>query len=133
MLNPNFFNRDTQIVAIDLLGKVIRSNVENLWLSAQIIETEAYYMNEKGSHASLGITDKRKALFMTPGTIYMYYAHGGDSLNISCAGLGNAVLIKSGIPFPIVNCDSKTIRLMQTLNPSKSKLEPRPIDKLCNG
>ena len=32
---------------------------------------------------------------MPPGTIYIYYARGGDSLNVSCGGDGNAVLIKS--------------------------------------
>ncbi len=54
-----------------------------LWLSARIIETEAYYVAEKGSHASLGYTEKRKALFLDGGHIYMYYARGGDSLNFS--------------------------------------------------
>ncbi|MDV3444008.1 DNA-3-methyladenine glycosylase, partial [Pseudomonas otitidis] len=34
------------------------------WLSARIIETEAYYLAEKGSHASLGYTEKRRALFL---------------------------------------------------------------------
>ena len=29
----------------------------------------------------------------------MYYARGGDSFNISCAGEGNAVLLKAGIPY----------------------------------
>jgi DNA-3-methyladenine glycosylase len=133
MLNPDFFNRDTQTVAIDLLGKVIHSYVDDIWLSAQIIETEAYYINEKGSHASLGITEKRKALFMPPGTIYMYYARGSDSLNVSCAGLGNAVLIKSGYPFPVESLDSEEIRLMQKLNPMKSKRKPRPVENLCSG
>jgi len=70
-----------------------------MWLAVQIIETEAYYLKEKGSHASLGYTEKRKALFMPPGTIYMYYARGKDSFNISTKGEGNAVLIKSGYPY----------------------------------
>jgi len=43
-------------------------------LTAQILETEAYYLNDKASHASLGFTEKRKALFMPPGTIYMYFS-----------------------------------------------------------
>lgn len=83
MLSNNFFARDAQQVAKDLLGKVLRVKHQDIWLSAMIIETEAYYLHEKGSHASLGYTEKRKALFMPPGTIYMYHARGGDSLNIS--------------------------------------------------
>jgi DNA-3-methyladenine glycosylase len=87
------------VLARDLLGKVIRHRVGDLWLSARIIETEAYYCAEKGSHASLGYTEKRKALFLDGGHIYMYYARGGDSLNFSAQGPGNAVLIKSAYPW----------------------------------
>ena len=97
MLPDAFFDRDAQLLARDLLGKVIRHRVNGLWLSARIIETEAYYIADKGSHASLGFTQKRKALFLDGGHIYMYYARGGDSLNFSAHGPGNAVLIKSGV------------------------------------
>ncbi len=80
-LPDTFFDRDALLVARELLGKVIRHRQGNLWLAARIIETEAYYLEEKGSHASLGYTEKRKALFLDGGHIYMYYARGGDSLN----------------------------------------------------
>ena len=90
-----FFDRDAQVLAKDLLGKIIRHRQGPYWLSARIIETEAYYLDEKGSHASLGYTEKRKALFLDGGHIYMYYARGGDSLNFSAQGPGNAVLIKT--------------------------------------
>lgn len=99
MLPPSFFDRDACTVARDLLGKVIRRKYNQQWLAARIIETEAYYLQDNGSHASLGFTKKRKALFMQAGSIYMYYAHGRDSLNISCRGEGNAVLIKSAFPY----------------------------------
>lgn len=88
ILDSYFFDRDAQLVAQALLGKVLRHRVQGQWLEAQIIETEAYYLHDKGSHASLGFTQKRAALFMPAGTIYMYYARGGDSLNISCHGAG---------------------------------------------
>ena len=121
------------MVAKNLLGKVIRHKYENQWLSAQIIETESYYLHEKGSHASLGYTDSRKALFMPPGTIYMYYARGGDSLNIICKGKGNAVLIKSGIPYQnSINYD-KIIEIMQKNNPIKNNGNLREPMKLCSG
>lgn len=78
-LPDSFFNRDAQLLACELLGKVIRHRVGDLWLSARIIETEAYYCEEKGSHASLGYTEKRKALFLDGGHIYMYYARAPAS------------------------------------------------------
>ncbi len=95
ILPVNFFDQDAIKVAKELLGKVIRAKHNNIWLSATIIETEAYYTNDKASHGSLGYTEKRRALFMPPGTIYMYYARGKDSLNVSVQGEGNAVLISN--------------------------------------
>ena len=120
------------MVAQQLLGKIIRREYRGHWLSARIIETEAYYLEEKGSHASLGYTDKRKALFMPAGTIYMYYARGSDSLNVSCKGDGNAVLIKSAYPFTDKHSPYAAIEIMQQLNPANSG-ELRPVEKLCNG
>ncbi len=132
ILQSSFFNRDACAVARNLLGKVIRSNYQGHWLAARIIETEAYYMDEKGSHASLGFTEKRRALFMPAGTIYMYYARGKDSLNVSCRGKGNAVLIKSAFPFEDEFTDGDAIRMMQALNPLPSG-NIRPVNKLCSG
>jgi len=134
MLTNNFFNQDAIILAKALLGKVMHAKYNGIWLSAMIIETEAYYLNEKSSHASLGYTEKRKALFMPPGTIYMYYSRGGDSLNVSCQGEGNAVLIKSAFPYlEGTSTLSSMIRAMQQLNPQKNILAPRPLEKLCAG
>ncbi len=132
MLDSTFFARDAQQVAQDLLGKVLQVKYQNRWLCARIIETEAYYLQDKASHASLGYTEKRKALFMPAGTIYMYYARGGDSLNLSCQGEGNAVLIKSGFPFEEVDDFAKMVKTMQSLNPTVGG-ETRSVSKLCSG
>ncbi len=132
-LDQQFFARDACQVARDLLGKVLRHRVGDTWLSARIIETEAYYLRERGSHASLGCTPSRRPLFMPAGTIYMYYARGGDSLNFSCGGAGDAVLIKSGHPwFEDGNAPTQR-RLMQTLNPGTRSCPVRPDAKLCAG
>ncbi|MCU1727783.1 DNA-3-methyladenine glycosylase [Pseudomonas sp. 7P_10.2_Bac1] len=127
-----FFNRDAQLVARELLGKVIRHRIDGVWLSARIIETEAYYCAEKGSHASLGYTEKRKALFLDGGHIYMYYARGGDSLNFSAQGPGNAVLIKSAYPWVDELSGPTSLALMQLNNPD-AQGRPRPEQKLCAG
>ncbi len=136
ILKKSFFDRDACLVAQQLLGKIIRRKYQGRWLAARIIETEAYYMEEKGSHASLGYTEKRKALFMPAGTIYMYYARGRDSLNVSCKGKGNAVLIKSAYPYSDHASNSVSscadIKLMQQLNPTLSG-DIRPAEKLCKG
>lgn len=131
-LPDSFFHRDAQTLARDLLGKVIRHKVDGLWLSARIIETEAYYVAEKGSHASLGYTEKRKALFLEGGHIYMYYARGGDSLNFSAEGPGNAVLIKSAYPWVDAVSDENALARMLLNNPDASG-NVRTPERLCAG
>jgi DNA-3-methyladenine glycosylase len=131
-LPDTFFDRDAQVLAKELLGKVIRHRVGDLWLSARIIETEAYYCAEKGSHASLGYTEKRKALFLDGGHIYMYYARGGDSLNFSAQGPGNAVLIKSAYPWVDEISGPASLAQMLLNNPD-AQGRARPSQKLCAG
>lgn len=131
-LPDSFFDRDACLLARELLGKVIRHRVGELWLSARIIETEAYYLTDKGSHASLGYTEKRRALFLDGGHIYMYYARGGDSLNFSAHGAGNAVLIKSGYPWQDALSGAPALARMQANNPDRLG-RPRPLEKLCAG
>jgi len=133
MLAPQFFDQNATTVAKALLGKVIRRRHQNCWLACRIIETEAYYQKEKGSHSSLGVTDKRKAMFMPPGTIYMYYARGADSLNVSVRGKGNAVLIKSAFVWFDERSPESTLKLMQHLNPVKGTNTIRPKKKLFSG
>jgi DNA-3-methyladenine glycosylase len=128
MLTDSFFDQDAQELARNLLGKVICVKNGGIWLKAMVVETEAYYLNEKASHASLGFTPKRRALFMPPGTIYMYYAHGKSSLNISARGEGNAVLIKAGIPYGWES-DVLMLQTMQALNPPLT----RKPERLCAG
>lgn len=128
-LHTHFFNDTALNVAKGLLGKVIVRHFEGACLQAMIVETEAYYKAEKSSHSSLGYTDKRRALFMPPGTIYMYYARGKDSMNVSCRGAGNAVLIKAGKVFTE---DPKSIAIMQRLNPGPHGCH-RPLKRLCSG
>jgi len=132
MLDNDFFAHDACHVARALIGKVIRRKYRNRWLAARIIETEAYYLNDKASHSSLGFTEKRKAMFMPAGTIYMYYARGADSLNISCGNKGDAVLIKAAFPFADEKSPKENIKIMQQLNPAKDS-SLRPIEKLCPG
>ena len=131
-LPDSFFNRDAQLVARELLGKVIRHRLDGICLSARIIETEAYYAAEKGSHASLGFTEKRRALFLDGGFIYMYYARGGDSLNFSAQGPGNAVLIKSAYPWLDELSGAAALAQMQRGNPD-AQGRPRAPQRLCAG
>lgn len=134
MCSPEFFNHPPLQVARSLLGKILRRKYGDIWLSARIIETEAYYTREKGSHSSLGRTPSREAMFQPAGTIYMYYARGGASLNVSCRGAGNACLIKAAFPyFDRLSPERKSLPVMQALNPRRHNTEPRPREFLLSG
>ena len=131
-LPEQFFQQDARQLAVALLGKVIRRRLNGQWLAARIIETEAYLLEERGSHASLGYTEARRALFMAPGTIYMYYARGGDSMNCSSLGGGCGVLLKSGYPVVDALSPADSLAQMQALNPSASGGVRAP-EQLCAG
>ena len=131
-LEKGFFDRDAREVAQSLLGKMLGVHNGIEWLMARVIETEAYFEDDKASHSSLGYTEKRKALFMPAGTIYMYYARGGDSLNFSCQGAGNAVLIKSAIPVAKNAKTQGSVKTMQQNNPHKNG-SFRAVERLCSG
>ena len=136
IVSPTFFDREPLELAQSLIGKILRHRINHpvygdIWLSAKIIETEAYYQAERGSHSSLGFTQKRKAMFMKPGTIYMYYARGGDSLNFSASGDGNGVLIKSGLAYTDRRSSEISLGVMQERNPINGRI--RSPEKLCSG
>ncbi len=131
-LPQSFFDRDPQRVAVDLLGKVLCHRVGGRVLQAQVVETEAYYRGDRASHASLGYTEKRRALFMPPGTIYMYYARGGDSFNVSCRGAGNAVLFKAALPYLAGRGGAAMLAAMLRNNPLPSGQAREPA-RLCAG
>jgi DNA-3-methyladenine glycosylase len=131
MLNYDIFNAEPIEVAKRLLGKVLYHNYQGVWLKAMIIEIEAYYADEPGSHSSKGITKAKEALYMPPGTVYMYYSRGSASIGFSTLGNGNALLIKSGIPFVEGSEGSNMLAKMHELNPLNGR--KREDHLLCSG
>ena len=88
-LTFSFFDQDCTHLAKALLGKVIVRNCKNSILRAMIVETEAYLGgDDKASHSYGGKKTKRNAaMFMPPGTSYVYYIYGTYCcMNISSRG-----------------------------------------------
>ncbi len=76
-LKRNFFNRDTLIVAQELLGKYLVRKPGNKIIRAKITETEAYCgQNDLACHASKGLTKRTKVMFGPPGHAYIYLIYG---------------------------------------------------------
>ncbi len=77
ILPTDFFNRDTRIVAKELLGKVLYHNKDGVIYKAIISETEAYHSTEDlACHCSKGMTPRTEIMFDSPGHIYVYLIYG---------------------------------------------------------
>lgn len=77
ILNEKFFNRNTKIVARELLGKFLVRKIGNKEIAVMITETEAYDgLNDKASHASKGKTKRTEVMFGNPGVFYVYLCYG---------------------------------------------------------
>ena len=81
-----FFDRSPEVVARQLLGKVLRHNYKGEWLSGRIVEVEAYLgVDDPASHAFKGETERIRVLFGPPGVAYVYLVYGMYyCLNVSC-------------------------------------------------
>ena len=111
-LDRNFFIRDAETVAKELLGKVLVINKNNIEMKAMITEAEAYIGPEdKASHAYNGRrTDRTETMFMDPGTVYVYLTYGMyNMLNIVTGEkeFPAAVLIRGAKPISDLNIFSK--------------------------
>ena len=77
ILPKEFYQRDTVIVAKDLLGKKLVRKIGNYEMSGIIIETEAYrHKDDPASHAFRKITDRNMVMFGEVGIAYVYFTYG---------------------------------------------------------
>ena len=100
LLPVAFFRRPAEIVAAELLGKVLISSVSGKVTGGIIVETEAYLgYDDPASHGYLHRRNARNAaLFGPPGTWYVYLSYGMHwCANLVCQeeGLASAVLLRA--------------------------------------
>ena len=77
ILPKKFYQRDTVVVAKDLLGKKLVRRIGNYEMSGIIIETEAYrHKDDPASHAFRKITDRNRVMFEEVGIAYVYFTYG---------------------------------------------------------
>ena len=110
----SFYQRDdVNLIARQLLGKYLYTDIDGVCTAGIIVETEAYKgVVDKASHAYGGrFTDRTKVMYESGGIAYVYLCYGIHHLfNVVTAGQGNphAVLIR-GLE-PVTGLDVMQVR-----------------------
>jgi len=130
-LTKEFYNSPCASLAKSLLGKTLCRKINNVdVLKCKLVETEAYLGTCDGaSHSFKGETKRNRAMFMEPGTAYVYKIYGMyRCFNISSDGTGAAVLIRALEPL-------EGSEIMETNRSSKRKEGAKRLkcQDLCNG
>ena len=99
LLQRKFYSRSPDVVARDLLGKLLIRHLQGKRLTGRIIEVEAYLgLADPASHAARGLTPSNAILFGPSGHVYVYFIYGMYyCLNVACHLQGEAggVLIRA--------------------------------------
>lgn len=125
VLPREFFDRETEIVARELLGTVLSCRTPEGTASGVIVETEAYLgEHDPACHAAVGRTRRTAPLYGVPGSAYVYFIYGMYwcmNAVTRAEGLPSAVLIRALEPLTGVD-------LMRSRRP-----RARRDTDLCNG
>lgn len=102
-LSRDFYNRDTLIVAEELLGKILVVNKDNKICKGKIVEVEAYMgFMDKAAHSYNNRRTKRtEVMYGKPGFSYVYFIYGlYYCMNVVTReeGVPQAVLIRAVEP-----------------------------------
>lgn len=105
VLNASFFDRDTRVVAKDLLGKLLVREIDGQKLWGRLVEVEAYLgPADLAAHSRGGRrTPRTEVMFGAPGHAYVYFTYGMHwCLNFVTreAGVPQAVLVRALEPGP---------------------------------
>lgn len=124
-LPRSFYDRDTQQVARELLGKVLVRVANGQAMAGMITEVEAYLgPHDLAAHTSRGITPRTRAMFGPPGHAYVYLIYGiHHCMNVvtESDGTGAAVLLRA--LQPLINLEGNTRgpgRLCKAMNIDRS-------------
>ncbi len=139
-LPVDFYARDTETVARQLLGKLLVREIAGVPLVGKIVETEAYIgENDPASHAFRGKTARTALMFGPPGLAYIYFIYGMYyCLNVvtEAPGFPAAVLIRAVEPLAGIEIMKKNRRKadLHTLTNGPGKLcQAFAIDTALNG
>jgi DNA-3-methyladenine glycosylase len=101
-LSRDFYDRDTILVAPELLGKLLVHQAAGVERVGKIVEVEAYLgEHDLAAHSAKGLTERTKTMFGPPGHAYVYFIYGMYfCMNVVTerAGHASAVLLRAVEP-----------------------------------
>ena len=132
-LDGEFYNRDSLLVAKELLGKVLVHKINGQTLSVKIVETEAYMgITDKAAHSYGGKrTPRVEVMYGGPGFSYVFMIYGMYyCFNIVTReeGTPQAVLIRAGEPI-----EGLDLLAQNRFKKSYKELTKKEIGNLTNG
>ena len=109
-LPRRFYDRDTVLVARELLGNFLVHRAGGVERIGKIVEVEAYLgAHDRAAHSSKGITERTKVMFGPPGFAYVYLIYGiHHCMNVVTEGEGNGAAVLLRAVEPIKNISGKT-------------------------
>jgi len=76
VLPINFYSRKPDVVASELLGKLLVRRIGKKALGGIIVETEAYFgEDDPASRASKGLKQYNRVMWEEPGRLFIYNVH----------------------------------------------------------
>jgi DNA-3-methyladenine glycosylase len=109
-LPRSFYDRDTQIVAKDLLGTYLVHHQDGIERIGKIVEVEAYLgAHDLAAHSAKGLTQRTKVMFGPPGHAYVYLIYGMYfCMNVVTESEGHASAVLIRALEPIKNITDRT-------------------------
>jgi DNA-3-methyladenine glycosylase len=109
-LEHKFYDRDTILVAQELLGKCLVHNVNGHKYIGRIVEVEAYLgPHDLAAHSAKGLTKRTKVMFGPPGYAYVYMIYGMYyCMNVVTETTGHAAAVLIRAVEPLQNITERT-------------------------
>jgi DNA-3-methyladenine glycosylase len=110
MLPRSFYDRDTILVARELLGKFLVHVSLGVERIGRIVEVEAYLgPHDLAAHSAKGLTARTKVMFGPPGHAYVYFIYGMHyCMNVVTEREGHASAVLLRALEPVKNVEGRT-------------------------
>ena len=137
-LKREFYTRPTDLVARDLLGKILVRRLDDELLGGVIVETEAYFGgDDPASRAFHGKKTYNRVMFEEPGYLFIYNVHKYWMLNIIAHSDGvGGILIRAIEPTMGIEAmqQNRPVKQLRDLTSGPGKLSlALDVDKRLNG